>query len=128
GAGSAAPPAASATPPASAAPATIAWELQAGGRIAIPLAPGVTRVEAFDGSIGAAWVHALDTPYYALTDDRGRFRIDHLAAGTYEVTIWQAPAPVLVRGALTYKAPVIVKRTVRVDATRAARLDLALGR
>ena len=91
-----------------------AHELQAGGRVALPLAAGTTRVDVEGG--GTAWVLALDTPYYAVTDDRGRFRIDELAAGTYEVTIWQAPAA---RG-----EPVITKRTVKVEARRAARLDV----
>ncbi len=103
-------------------------ELHAGGRIALQLQPGVMRLEADDGSLGAAWVIALDTPSYALTDDHGRFRIDELAAGSYELTIWSPPVAVLKRGALTYGAPTIIKRTVRVTHARASRIDVTLGR
>ncbi|MBA3393778.1 MAG: hypothetical protein H0T89_14110 [Deltaproteobacteria bacterium] len=103
-------------------------ELHAGGRIALQLQPGVTRVEAEDGSLGAAWVIALDTPSYALTDDHGRFRIDELAAGSYELTIWSPPVATLKEGALTYGAPTILKRTVRVTHARASRVDVTLGR
>ena len=41
----------------------------------------MTRVDSEDGKLGAAWVIGLDTPYYAITDDAGRFRIDELATG-----------------------------------------------
>jgi hypothetical protein len=97
-------------------------ELQAGGRTAMQLTAGVTKVDVEGG--GAAWIVALDTPYYAITDDRGRFRIDELAPGTYEVIVWQAPAGKLVNGAVTYGEPIVSKRTVRVENRRAARLDV----
>jgi hypothetical protein len=88
---------------------------------------GVTRIDAADGTFASAWIVGLETPYYALTDDHGRFRLDELAAGTYDVTIWQAPLPALANGALTYGAPTVVKRTVRIEEARTARLDVALG-
>ena len=69
---------------------------------------GVTRVEADDGKLAPAWVIGLDTPYYAITDDRGRFRIDELAPGSYDVTIWQAPiATAGANGAITYGQPIV---------------------
>lgn len=101
-------------------------DLQPAGRLVLPAQPGVTRVEADDGSLAAAWVIASDTPYYAITDDRGRFRIDELAAGTYDVTFWRPPLPTLGDGKLVYGAPAIVHRSVRVDPARPAHLDLAL--
>lgn len=88
--------------------------LQAAGRIALPVTTGVTRVELAGG--GAAWVVALDTPYYAVTDDQGRFRIDELAFGTYELTIWHPP--------VAAGEPNVTTRRVRVDAHRAARVDI----
>jgi hypothetical protein len=102
-------------------------ELQEAGRVAFQLKPGVTRVEAEDGTIGAAFVIGIDSPYYAITDETGRFRIDELAAGTYEVTIVHAPVPAVSGGTLSYGAPVMVRRTVRVDASRTSRMDVALG-
>jgi hypothetical protein len=104
------------------------FELQEAGRVLFPAQPGVTRIEADDGSLGAAWVVAADTPYYAITDDAGRFRLDELAAGTYEVTFWRPPLPGIVDGKLVYGAPAITRRSIKVEATRPARLDVALER
>lgn len=113
------------TPPST---TTRAIDLQAGGRESVPIDLGVTRIESDDGSIAAAWVIASDAPYYAITDDHGRFRIDELASGTYEVTIWHPPVPNEGTGPLTYGAPIVTKRTVTVAGTKPARLDVAIGR
>jgi hypothetical protein len=106
-----------------------AFELQEAGRIAFQLKPGITRIESDDASLGAAWVVGVDTPYYAITDDAGRFRIDELAAGSYDVTIFQPPVPTVAAGGrLSYPAPVVVHRTVRVESAKTARVDVALGK
>ena len=101
-------------------------ELQPAGRVVLPAEPGLTRIEADDGSLAAAWVIASDTPYYAITDDRGRFRLNELAAGTYDVTFWRPPLATLTGGKLVYGAPGVVRRSIRVDAARPAHLDVAL--
>lgn len=101
-------------------------ELQPAGRVVLPAQPGVIRVEAEDGSLGPAWVVAATTPYYSITDERGRFRIDELAAGTYDVTFWQPPLATTADGKLVYGAPVVVHRSVKVGPTRPVHLDLAL--
>jgi hypothetical protein len=104
------------------------YDVQEGGRAVVELATGVTRVDGDDGKLGAAWVLATDTPYYAITDDAGRFRLDELAAGTYDLTFWQAPiATAGPSGTLTYGAPMIAHRTVKVEAGKAARVSLALS-
>jgi len=104
------------------------FDLQQAGRVLLQVQPGVTRIDADDGSLGVAWVVATDTPYYAITDDAGRYRIDELAAGTYELTFWRPPLPSARDGKLVYGAPVIVHRSIKVDTVRAARLDVALER
>jgi hypothetical protein len=104
------------------------FELPEAGHVLIEVQPGVTRIEAEDGSLGAAWVVAADTPYYAITDDTGRFRIDELAAGTYDVTFWRPPLAAASNGKLVYGPPVILHRSIKVDAARPARLDVSLGR
>lgn len=103
------------------------FELQEGGRIELQARPGITQVVSENGSLGAAWVVGLETPYYAITDDDGRFRIDELAPGAYEVTFWQPPLAKRLDGKLAYGAPIKVRRSIRVDATRTTRLDVAFG-
>jgi hypothetical protein len=104
------------------------FALQEAGLVMLQAQPGVTRIEADDGSLAAAWVVASDTPYYAITDDAGRFRIDELAAGTYDVTFWHPPLARAASGKLLYGAPMIVHRSIKVAATRPAHLDVVLGR
>lgn len=104
------------------------FELQEAGRVVLQAQPGVTRIDADDGSLAPAWVVATDTPYYAITDDSGRFRIDELAAGTYDVTFWRPPFATAASGKLVYGTPVITHRSVTVSATRPARLDVTLER
>lgn len=108
-------------------PARVA-ELQPGGRIELEAPPGVTQIDSEDGTLGAAWVLGLATPAFALTDDTGTFRLDELAPGTYDLTIWQPPIPVARAGALVYGPPVIAHRSVTVTSRGPARLDVVLGR
>jgi hypothetical protein len=105
------------------------YELQEGGLVDVDVQPGVNRIDGEDNKLGAAWVVGLDTPYYALTDDAGRYRIDELASGRYDVTFWQPPvASVGPDGALVYGAPIIARRSIAVAAARTAQLNVSLGR
>lgn len=105
-----------------------AIELGEGGRDAVPVDLGITRIEAEDGSVASAWVIGSDAPYFAITDDHGRFRIDELANGTYEVTIWHPPLAIEGTGPIKYGAPIVTKRSVTVAGLKPARLDVAIGR
>lgn len=98
--------------------------LEPGGHVAVQVSPGLTRVASRDGSLTAAWVLATNTPAYAITDDHGRFRLDQLAPGRYEVTIWHPP--LFVDGA--YGPPLVIRRAVTVDARRPAHLAIELAR
>ncbi len=35
-----------------------------------------------------SWAMAVNNPYYALTDERGSFSIDHVPPGTYQLIVW----------------------------------------
>jgi len=104
----------------------VVQDVQEGGFTKIEAKAGVTRVESDDGKLAPAWVIGIDTPYYAITDDTGRYRIDELAPGTYELTFWQPPvATTNASGVWTYGNPIVVKRTVKVG-SKTAQLSVTL--
>lgn len=50
--------------------------------------PGVVRVLCDVHTHMSAWVVAHDSPYFAVTDEKGDFRIDAIPPGKYQVTVW----------------------------------------
>ena len=50
--------------------------------------PGVVRVVCDAHPHMSAWMIVHDSPYYAVTDERGAFRIDAVPPGTYKITMW----------------------------------------
>lgn len=103
-------------------------DLEEAGLVAVEVPEGVTRVDSEDGKLGAAWVLGLDTPYFAITDDNGRYRIDELSAGTYDVTFWQPPiATTSSNGSWTYGAPIVLHRRVTVGSKGTAQLSVVLS-
>ena len=50
--------------------------------------PGVVRVVCDAHPHMSAWMIVHDSPYYAVTDERGAFRIDAIPPGTYKITMW----------------------------------------
>ena len=88
---------------------------------------GVTRVDADDGKLAAAWViGARQRPTSRSPTTTAAIRIDELAPGTYDVTFWQPPIASLARdGTWTYGAPIVVKRSVKIEG-RTATLSVAL--
>ena len=104
-----------------------AIDLQEGGQAHLDAMPGVTRIDSDDRKVAPAWVVGIDTPYYAITDDGGRFRLDELADGVYDVAVWQAPvASGGAGGTVAYGAPVVAHRQVRVSGSQPARMNVAL--
>jgi plastocyanin len=49
---------------------------------------GVVRVVCDAHPHMSAWMIVHDNPYYAVTDERGAFRIDGIPPGTYKVMMW----------------------------------------
>ena len=102
------------------------YELQEAGLVQVEIRPGVMRVDGADGTLSSAWVLGLETPYYAITDDDGRFRLDELAPGSYELTFWQPPIAIANRdGTWSFGEPIVVKRSVKVGA-QTAHVSVAL--
>jgi hypothetical protein len=50
--------------------------------------PGVVRVVADTYPHMTAWLVVHDSPYVAVTDGRGAFRIEEIPPGSYRVTMW----------------------------------------
>lgn len=95
------------------------YAIEEAGVVQVELQPGVTRVDG-DG-LAPAWIVAVDTPYYTMTDDAGRFRLDELEPGTYDITIWAPPATAA-------GAPVVAHRNIRVDGKSPTQVRVTLGR
>jgi hypothetical protein len=91
--------------------------LDEGGSRLTPLTAGALRVADKAGALIPAWVMGLSHPYYTLTDGDGRFRLDDVPPGTYEVVAWHAPVVVGVKdGKIIETAPAEVRRQVVVKA------------
>ncbi len=50
--------------------------------------PGVVKTLCDAHTHMSAWIVAHDSPYFAVTDDKGNFRIDGIPPGKYRVTMW----------------------------------------
>ncbi len=50
--------------------------------------PGIIRVVSDTAPHMAAWMVVHDSPYLAVTDERGAFRIEDIPPGAYQVTVW----------------------------------------
>lgn len=60
------------------------------------------------------WLIVQNNPYYAVTDDKGQFKLTDVPAGDYEITLWQEKL-----GTATQKV------TVKAGADTAANFELA---
>jgi plastocyanin len=49
---------------------------------------GVVRVLCDVHTHMSAWIVVHDSPYFAVTDDQGNFKIDGIPPGEYRVTMW----------------------------------------
>ncbi len=50
--------------------------------------PGVVKVLCDAHTHMSAWIVAHDSPYFAVTDEKGNFRIDGIPPGRYRATVW----------------------------------------
>jgi hypothetical protein len=54
----------------------------------IASAPGIVEVRCGQHPWARAYIAVFDHPYFAVTNDRGAFKIDSLPPGTYTVKVW----------------------------------------
>jgi hypothetical protein len=91
--------------------------LATGDRRTVPAGAGITRIEDPERRLAPAWIVGLGHPYHALTDAGGRFRLDQVPPGRYQLEVlYPAPAGDLV----------IVRRPVVVPASGSVRVALDL--
>jgi len=91
--------------------------------------PGVVRVLCDAHPHMMAWMIVHDSPYYAVTDDKGAFKIDGVPPGTYKVTLWHEgfrAKGVDKDGRPAYEDPVTVTKEITVAPKGAATVDFEL--
>ena len=91
--------------------------------------PGVIRVLCDAHPHMSAWMIVHDSPYYAVTDDKGAFRIADVPPGTYKVTMWHAgfrPKGADKDGRVLFDEPKTVTRELTVAPKATATVDFEL--
>ena len=91
--------------------------------------PGVVRVVCDAHPHMSAWIVVHDSPYVAVTDARGAFRIADVPPGTWRVTMWHAgfrPRGRDKDGRPLYDEPRTVTKAVTLAARATASVDFEL--
>src|SRR5439155_906598 len=91
--------------------------------------PGVVHVLCDAHTHMAAWILVHDSPYVAVTDERGVFRIADVPPGTYKVTMWHEGfrgRGVDKDGRPVYDEPQTVTREVTIAPRAVATVDFEL--
>ena len=91
--------------------------------------PGVVRVLCDAHPHMFAWMVVHDSPYVAVTDDRGAFKIDNIPPGTYKVTMWHEgyrARGVDKDGRPLYEDPITVSRDITIAPKSAATVEFEL--
>jgi hypothetical protein len=91
--------------------------------------PGVIRVLCDAHPHMFAWLIVHDSPYVAVTDDRGAWRLDGVPPGTYKITMWHEgfrPKGVDKDGRPVYDDPRAVTREVTVAPRATVTVDFEL--
>lgn len=75
----------------------------------------------------SAWLVVASHPYYTLTDQEGRFRLEDVPPGSYTLVVWHEPvAQVSADGQVQRTEPIVRKTPVTVTAGRTRQLALTL--
>lgn len=100
--------------------------LEPGARWRVPMTEAqIVRVDA--DRRGPAWVLGQPHDYHTVTDELGRFSLDEVPAGTYELVVWYPPLVRALDGERpVWTEPTTVRRRVTVGATGTVRAAFAL--
>jgi len=83
--------------------------------------PGAIKLRCDAGHAWmSAYVHVFDHPWYAVTDQRGRFTIKDVPPGKYTVELWHEPIA-------DEQAPTVRTATVEVSEGKTAAVDAAIA-
>lgn len=91
--------------------------------------PGLVRVLCDAHTHMFGWIYVHDSPYVAVTDERGAYRIDGVPPGTYKVTMWHEgfrAKGVDKDGRPLYDEPRTVTREVTIAPKGTATIDFEL--
>jgi Carboxypeptidase regulatory-like domain len=91
--------------------------------------PGVIRVLCDAHPHMFAWMVVHDSPYVAVTDERGSFKIDNIPPGTYKVTMWHEgfrAKGVDKDGRPLYEDPITISRDITIAPRSAATVEFEL--
>ncbi len=101
-------------------------ELDPGGRLDVPVRrAGVMMIDVAGGA--PAWVIGEAHPYYAITDDHGRFALDTVPAGAHTLVVWTPPLVTAIGpDGPRWSAPTIERRTIVVPTDGVATVQLSI--
>lgn len=101
-------------------------ELDAGGRGHLALErAGASQIR--DGVRAPAWVIAQAHPYYVVTGDDGRFAIEEIPAGVWELVVWYPPLVTAIgTDGPVWSPPTIERRKITVGKAAVVTADFAL--
>jgi hypothetical protein len=91
--------------------------------------PGVIRLLCDAHTHMFGWVYVHDSPYVAVTDEAGRYRIGGIPTGTYKVTMWHegfTPRGTDKDGRPQYEEPRTATREVTIAPKATATLDFEI--
>jgi len=91
--------------------------------------PGVITVTCDTHGHMRAYILSFDQPYFAVTDENGRFHIEQVPSGSYTLKAWHEGWQIVAydpNGNPMYEAPYVVTREVRVTGGETTDVDLQL--
>jgi hypothetical protein len=104
---------------------TVTRDIAAGDAILMKLGSGTTTISSSNKR--PAFVHSVDTPLYAITDDEGFFQIDNVIAGKYELLVWRAPIVRQDASGITWGEPIQTVQQISLPLPKGAKLTVSLA-